>query len=342
MLITNRASSLETMAITLKEAFSNAEAIWIASGYISHEACELLGLKRLAGMVPVHITAGRALPEGLPHETLKYLHDLDHIAQKHGGGVRAANPPCHAKIFCVQQATTIQTWVGSSNLTLNGIQHWVEANVAVFDTAAAQSVLSEAKDTWKKGAKLALVQGVSQRGMRRPEAAEGGISQASSILTAQEMPETAPSLVLSLVGRKGEVQERSGLNWWNGGGRKRDPNEAYIALPAAKLGEAEQVFGSTGIKTIFRAIMHDGLEMLMCLEGTNNNKNKGITYAKQISSYGTKTEFGKWILRHILRKPNGKLVTRIDLDDYGRTDITFKRIGTDQDGRAIVFIDFLP
>lgn len=153
-------------------------------------------------------------------------------------------------------------------------------------------------------------------------------------------PRGAPRLTLSLLGRSGEVPEKSGLNWWNAGGRVRNPDEVYVALPAAALGQANLVFGSDARGTTFLARMHDGTEMCMRLEGEQGSDR---SKAKQISSDASKAEFGRWILRSVLGLPYGELATRQTLEEYGRTDIYFIREGLDPlTGEVIVRMDFAP
>jgi hypothetical protein len=63
----------------------------------------------------------------------------------------------------------------------------------------------------------------------------------------------------------------------------------------------------------------------MSLEG-NGPVLGGEQQAKQISSFGDKRRFGYWILRRMLRLPEGTLVTLALLLAYGRTDIGLYRL----------------
>lgn len=137
----------------------------------------------------------------------------------------------------------------------------------------------------------------------------------------------SPSLSISLLNRFGQVPERSGLNWWNAGGRPRKLDEVYIPLPRHYAGEAAVVFGGTVVGTRFHAYLVSTDEWItLRLEGTVDRENR---LAKQIASDGDKTRLGSWLLRDCLQLPARHVVTARDLLTYGNTSVTFVRQGTD-------------
>jgi hypothetical protein len=105
--------------------------------------------------------------------------------------------------------------------------------------------------------------------------------------------------------RDGEVPEKSGLNLWNAGGRKRDPNEVYIPVPRFIHRNFPNFFPArdktfnlslpTG-EVISASICQDGDKALM------SNPN---------------TALGSWILRDILKAKEGQLITYADLEKIG-------------------------
>lgn len=333
MLLTNRRGQPQ-MGDALSAALAKADRVWIVSAYITPSGCESAGLMEAARRCELHVAIGRAVEEGLPRETISYLSRLDGIASAKGGGVRAADPPCHSKIYVVEGGSTMMAWIGSSNLTPNGLQNWVEANLEIVG-APAGLLLAEAQDTWTRGRALASVR---EAPVPRPTAKPGRVEAGTVPITEPGSGAGAPSLSLSLLSHAtGEVQTGGGLNWWHGGGRPRHPDEAYVALPAAALPSAREIFGSTKPATKFYALCHDGTTFEMVLEG----KQAG-GQAKQISTAGDKRLFGKWILRKCLRLPANTLVRKRHLVAYGRTDIRFTRIGTAKNGQPVVFVDFKP
>lgn len=323
------------MGETLSSAVSVADRIWVVSAYISPAGCERIRLLTSTGRATVCVALGRATAEGLPRETLTYLSRVNSAASARGGGVRAANPPCHSKLYVVEAGSEVKAWIGSSNLTANGMEDWHEANLEMSGRFA-DILLNEARSVWASGRPLGEVREVE---IPRPSAVRPG-SVATQRIPIEEpgASEGATSLSLSLLSRQTEdVPEGAGLNWWHGGGRSRDPNEAYVALPVAALADAATVFGSSRKGTRFDAICHDGTQFEMSLEGRQRG-----TDAKQISTAGNKRVFGQWILRRCLHLPPGTLVTSADLCAYGRTDIRFTRLGTQPSGKALVYVDFMP
>lgn len=98
------------------------------------------------------------------------------------------------------------------------------------------------------------------------------------------------------------VQERAGLNQWNANGRPRHEDEVYIPVPA-KIHRLYPDFFPQNRDTTFNIKLPNGtiLNAKMCqsgLKGLMSNPNK---------------ELGHWILRNVLRKSPGELVTMNDL-----------------------------
>lgn len=146
-------------------------------------------------------------------------------------------------------------------------------------------------------------------------------------------------LTLSLLNRQGQVSERSGLNWWNAGGRPRKLDEVYIPLPSHHGIAGAEVFGGNVAGTRFHAWLVSTNEWLILrLEGTSRGESR---QAKQITSDGNKCLLGYWMLRECLQVPVRHVVTLQDLEAYGRTYVTFTRMGTDpQTGWARVEVSF--
>lgn len=125
---------------------------------------------------------------------------------------------------------------------------------------------------------------------------------------------------LSLVTKRtGEPGRKSGLNWGQRPGR--DPNEAYIPVPAKV---ARSGFFPTDNEQ-FTVYTDDNHELILRVE---QDKNKAITTPDNNSLLGE-------YFRNRLGLPNGAFVTRADLDHYGRTDVTFADM---QDGSY--YMDF--
>ena len=115
-------------------------------------------------------------------------------------------------------------------------------------------------------------------------------------------------VILPLYSNRGgsaNVPEKSGLNQWNAGGRKRDANEVYISIPKDIHHMCPNFFPDRD--TPFELQLPDGrsLSAKLCQEGSKalmSNPNSAL---------------GEWILRKVLRKAEGELVTMEDLNTYG-------------------------
>lgn len=119
--------------------------------------------------------------------------------------------------------------------------------------------------------------------------------------------------------RDGMVQEKSGLNQWNAGGRARHPYEAYIPIPAwihrAKKGFF--TYSTEDFKTEpFDVKLPSGkiLSMKIAQQG-----------GKALMSNPNR-ELGEWLIRDILELKKGTLVTRNKLDDIGIDSVKLSKM----------------
>lgn len=115
------------------------------------------------------------------------------------------------------------------------------------------------------------------------------------------------------------VFEKSGLNQWNAGGRKRHPNEVYIPVPAFIHHSFPNFFPPIeSDKNHFNLKLPNGItcEASMCqtayipINGKNINKGKGLMTK---SNKG----LGEWILRKALQLNENELVTIDMLEKLG-------------------------
>ena len=105
--------------------------------------------------------------------------------------------------------------------------------------------------------------------------------------------------------QKGEVPSKSGLNQWNAEGRARNANEVYIPIPL-KIHHLYPDFFPQRDEP-FELQLPDGkkLSAKICQEG-----------GKALMS-NPNSDLGEWLLRKILKKKEGSLVTKLDLDTFG-------------------------
>ncbi|MBQ7855624.1 MAG: NgoFVII family restriction endonuclease [Alistipes sp.] len=130
----------------------------------------------------------------------------------------------------------------------------------------------------------------------------------TKIILAPSETKGVDYVILPLYSKRGgvpTVQEKSGLNQWNAGGRRRDDNEVYIPIPKSIHKLYPNFFPNRDCP--FELILPNGesLSAKVCQEG-----------GKALMS-NPNSALGEWILRKVLRKPIGALVTIDDLNTYG-------------------------
>lgn len=138
-------------------------------------------------------------------------------------------------------------------------------------------------------------------------------------------------VILPLYSNQGgrHVPERSGLNQWNASGRPRNPNEVYIPIPREIHNLYPDFLPPRDER--FKLMLPDNsvLDAKVCQQGS-----------KALMSYHNK-DLGEWILRKVLRKPEGSIVTIEDLDVYGFDSICLEDTHTnDADGTKIFKLSF--
>ncbi len=138
-------------------------------------------------------------------------------------------------------------------------------------------------------------------------------------------------VILPLYSKRGgnHVPERSGLNQWNAKGRRRDDNEVYIPIPKAVHNSYPDFF--PGRNMPFELILPDGnsLSAKICQDS-----------GKALMS-NPNSALGEWILRKILRKPVGELVTIDDLNKFGIDSVKIiSTHTTNANGEPVYKIEF--
>ena len=111
------------------------------------------------------------------------------------------------------------------------------------------------------------------------------------------------------------VAEKSGLNQWNAGGRKRHPNEVYIPYPAEDRERTRGFFPDRD--TVFDLRMPDGTVIPAKVCQQDN---------KAIMSNPNKI-LGEWLLRNVFELPERTLVTYEMLERFGIDSVIFTKHG---------------
>ncbi len=125
------------------------------------------------------------------------------------------------------------------------------------------------------------------------------------------------------------VPQKSGLNQWNAGGRARDENEVYIPIPKMIHMKYPRFFPPRDEHFVLKLPDGQKLSAKVCQD---NSKALMSTH---------NADLGKWILRKVLRKPPGELITMEDLNRYGIDSVRIlNEHKRDGEGRQIYGISF--
>lgn len=152
----------------------------------------------------------------------------------------------------------------------------------------------------------------------------GGSEEINSLAEEQSENATVPlekkeQICLRLYSVKNKeirfVPEKSGLNQWNAGGRRRDPDEVYIAYQAVDRNRAPSFFPP-----------RDTPFLLHLPDGTDISAKVCQDSGKAIMSNPNKV-LGKWLLRKVFELPEGTLVTYEMLEKYGIDSVVFTKLG---------------
>lgn len=164
--------------------------------------------------------------------------------------------------------------------------------------------------------------------------------------TEEMAVEKRPQLCLRLYAIESDgkkyVPEKSGLNQWNAGGRKRDPNEIYIPYLKVDHKHYEDFFPSKD--TPFELILPDGnttpakVCQSLYKKASDEEYNGFTNEEKELENWKRKQGkavmsnpnkfLGKWLLRDVFNLKEGTLVTYNMLKVFNIDSVVFTRIKT--------------
>lgn len=167
-------------------------------------------------------------------------------------------------------------------------------------------------------------------GLLSPDVVKKVVKRKEDILLP-EIKRRSIRLSLYSINSKGVqyVPEKSGLNQWNAGGRKRDDNEVYIPVPAKIHKDFPDFFPPRD--TPFVLVLPDKTELQAKICQDND---------KALMS-NPNSDLGEWLLRKVLKKQPGELVTMQDLNVAGIDSVIVEDTGwVDVTGAKIYEISF--
>ncbi len=137
---------------------------------------------------------------------------------------------------------------------------------------------------------------------------------------------SAEAVVLPLYSfRSGKVEEKSGLNQWNAGGRKRHQDEVYLPVPSWIHSRFPNFFPDVTKDFQLHLPNGESLSAKMCQKYEMEIGGKAINKGKGLMSNPNK-DLGRWILRDILKLEEGTLVTYETLEEIGIDSVELEKI----------------
>lgn len=292
-----------------------ADKLIIISGYVSHNMASW-HMKRIneePSLSPIKISliAGMYSKDGVNielHEGLKELANFnDEAYSSFECNYIYQGVPVHSKIYLwMKDDTPFIAFAGSANYTRNGFGKLQREYIVECDPSDAyEYYLNIEADS------------IICNHCEVEEYIKFYKDQKITQFEQDIKHSPLEKVTLSLLTKHGDVGHGSGINWGiRKNGTKREPNQAYISVPA-------QVARSGFFpleKAHFSAITDDHKQLILRIEQDND---KALTTPLNNSLLGE-------YLRNRIGVPNGAFVTKEDLERYGRTDVTFYKIDDEQ------------
>lgn len=309
--------------VLVKPALEGADRLCIVSGYATsamafHHLDHVIKQKNKS--VQVQLIVGMCVQDGLSLSNHKGFQNL--VRNEYRGVFECSYvynvPPVHSKIYVwLKNNKPVAGFSGSANYTqvaFGKMQREVltdsdpKQGLEYFKGLATDTIYCTHLDAER------LVQIYSDRQYHRRRRIEAAAEERERQQTAAGLENLAglPMVRFSLLDRSGNLPQRSGLNWGQRPEEHREPNQAYIKLPA----DVYKTDFFPPRKTHFTVLTDDG-KVLICTRAQDN--------AKAIHTPHNNSLIGEYF-RSRLGVPLGGTVKLSDLNRYGRHDIDFYKI----------------
>ena len=215
-------------------------------------------------------------------------------------------PSVHSKLYAwFKDDKLYKIFIGSANYTQNAFYHQREVLAEINDPNIISYFYELEKDSIFCNVLESeeLIRIYNDRKYYRKHTHEE--KDVNSIPDSSDIE----NVTISLLSGNGEVQKVGGLNW--GQRDNREPNQAYLQLPS-------DVYNSDFFpKAPLRfTVVTDDSKTFICRRAQKDEQGHAIHTPQNNSLLGE-------YFRYRINLPNGVPVWRSDLENYGRTDVTF-------------------
>lgn len=302
-----------------------ADRLFIVSGYATPAMAyhHIKTIRNAGAEVDVQLIIGMCAREGIGHVHHKGFTDLmgNDLKDCFKCSYLTQTPPAHSKLYAWYRGEEpVAGFIGSANYTqwafTGGNRETMQEcgadeNRAYFESLGNETIFCNHLDVSDYVVIHHDYQGVPSK--RRISFEEPGEDELAGL----------EKVTISLLDRTGQVAPRSGLNWGQRPEQKRDPNQAYIRVPAT-IGRSD-----------FFPLTKQHFTML-----TDDNKTLVCTIAQQgrkaIHSTLKNSDMGRYF-RTRMGLRSGVFVTAKDLVQYGRTTVDIYKIDSET-----YYMDFSP
>lgn len=304
--------------VLIEPVRNNANRLYIVSGYATAAMAfhHLNAVREMGADIQIELIVGMCPADGLSmsnHRGFRQLVENDYPDIFQCSYI-INSPPVHSKVYAwYRDETPVQGFAGSANYTQFA---FMSARREAITACRAENAYNYFQDlisdtiycNHNEAEQFVRVYADQQRTRRQRHYAE----------TAEQREEVPPdylglpSINVSFLARGGNLPQRSGLNWGQRPEYNREPNQAYIRLPAAIYRTV--FFPERGIH--FTVLTDDGI-ILICTRAQENGK--------AIHTPHNNSLIGEYF-RSRIGVPLGEPVSTDDLVSYGRTDVTFYKI----------------
>ncbi|MFC2040738.1 restriction endonuclease PLD domain-containing protein [Chloroflexota bacterium] len=306
--------------VLVEPARKGADKLYIVSGYASATMASrhieiLNGLKK---QINIELIVGMCPNDGLSQKDHEGFQGL--VARPSGGRFVcryvAYNPPVHAKVYAwCKGSDPVVAFSGSANYTQPSFTgprretmtpHSAGEGLSFYDLVLQDTV--ECTDARVPS----LIEVYEEPFYTLRRRTEEETEEAGASVSLPDELNKLQQVSINLLDNRGQLPERSGLNWGQRPEYNREPNQAYIRIPLSIA--KTDFFPSIGEH--FTILTDDG-KSLICVRAQQGGKAIHTTHNNSL--------LGEYF-RYRLGMSSGSPITREDLTTYGRTGVDFYKI----------------
>lgn len=304
--------------VLIEPVRDGANRLLIISGYATAAMAfhHLDIVRRMDADIQIELIVGMCPSDGLSVSNHRGFREL--VEEEFPGNFQCSyiinSAPVHSKIYSwCRGENPIQAFIGSANYTQSAFRSARREAVANCDENDAfnyfhKLVADTIYCTHHEAENFVRVYQDEERSRKARNAAE--MTEAGD-----EIPQDLvglPSVSISFLERSGNLPQRSGLNWGQRPEYNREPNQAYIRLPAVIY--RTDFFPE---RTVHFTVLTDDGKVMICARAQDNGK--------AIHTPHNNSLIGEYF-RNRIGVASGEPIRTIDIQSYGRTDVTFYKI----------------